>query len=328
VTERLEQSIETSTAGNPITGHKWVRRSLQTLSRELAQLGHKISAPTVGRLLAKLNYRLRVNRKQKEGQVPHPQRDAQFRIIEKKRLSFWEAGLPVISVDTKKKELVGNFRNVGRAYKRQPEIVNTHDFGSEGAGRAVPYGIYDLRYERGSVYVGESADTPEFAVTAIRRWWEEEGQWVYRGAKELLILADSGGSNSCRARAWKEQLQRQLCDRYGLTVTVAHYPTGCSKWNPIEHKLFAPISLNWAGEPLRSFEIILGYISGTSLKSGQRVRAVYLPGKFEKGQTVSKADLSELNLEQAEECAQWNYTLRPRPVAVDSSLARVVRTGS
>jgi hypothetical protein len=295
-----------------MTGHKWLRRSLARLSREMAQLGHKISGKTVGRLLASLKYSLKVNRKHYEGQAKHPQREEQFKQIEQKRVAFWQARLPVISVDTKKKELLGNFRNNGTAYKRQPELVKAHDFPSEATGQAVPYGIYDLRYGRGSVYVGESADTPEFAVAAIVRWWQEEGAGAYRGAKELLILADSGGSNSCRARMWKEQLQSQLSDRYGLTVVVAHYPTGCSKWNVIEHKLFAPISLNWAGEPLRSVEIVLGYINGTSLSSGFRVRASLLRGQFEKGKTVSKTEMERLNLEAGEICPQWNYTLRPR----------------
>ncbi len=295
-----------------MTGHKWVRRSLQRISREMTRLGHKISEKTVGRLLASLKYSLKVNRKHYEGQANHPERDHQFKQIEQKRVAFWQAGLPVISVDTKKKELIGNFKNNGSAYKRQPELVKAHDFPSEAVGQAVPYGIYDLRYARGSVYVGESADTPEFAVAAMVRWWQEEGAWSYVGAGELLILADSGGSNSCRAKVWKEQLQSQLCDRYGLTVVVAHYPTGCSKWNVIEHKLFAPISLNWAGEPLRSFEIMLGYLRGTSLANGGGVRACLLRGQFEKGKTVSPAEMERLNLEPGEICPQWNYTLRPR----------------
>jgi hypothetical protein len=295
-----------------MTGHKWLRRSLARISREMSQIGPKISPATVGRLLKSLKYSLKVNRKHYEGQANHPQRDQQFKQIEQKRVALWKAGLPVISVDTKKKELIGNFRNNGQTYKRQPEKVKAHDFPSEAEGQAVPYGIYDLRYGRGSVYVGESADTPEFAVAAIVRWWQEEGWLAYWGARQLLILAGRFGSNSCRARLWKEQLQSQLCDRYGLTVVVAHYPTGCSKWNVVEHKLFAPISLNWAGEPLRSFEIMLGYISGTSLSNGRPVRAERLRGQFEKGKKVSQAEMERLNLESAEICSQWNYILRPR----------------
>jgi Rhodopirellula transposase DDE domain len=187
-----------------------------------------------------------------------------------------------------------------------------HDFPQEALGKAVPYGIYDLAHNRGAVYVGSSADTPEFAVTVLARWWEEEGRVIYPEAKQLLILADSGGSNGCRSRMWKLQLQEQLSDRYGLTVLVWNSPTGCSKWNPIEHRLFSYISLNWAGCPLRSFDILLNYLRGTTARAGLTVRATLVEGEYAKGQKVSDTQMEQLNIEYAEVCAQWNYTLRPR----------------
>jgi hypothetical protein len=215
-------------------------------------------------------------------------------------------------VDTKKKELIGNFKNAGRAWGQEAEAVNMHDFPHNALMRAVPYGIYDVSSQRGSVYVGSSADTPEFAVTALAHWWEEEGRQRFPGAKGLLILVDAGGSNGARSRSFKLDLQEQLSDRYGLSVTVCHYPTGCSKWNPIEHRLFSQISLNWAGKPLRSLEIMLNYIRGTSTQTGLTVRAACLEGPFEKGQKVSDDQMQHLNIEQHSVCSQWNYTIRPR----------------
>ena len=215
-------------------------------------------------------------------------------------------------MDTKKKELIGNFKNAGRAWGQQPAYVNVHDFPQEALGKAVPYGIYDLMHNRGTVYVRSSADTPEFAVAALARWWEEEGRVAYPAAKQLLILADSGGSNGYRPRLWKQQLQEQLSDRYGLTVVVCHYPTGCSKWNPIEHRLFSYISLNWVGCPLRSFETLLNYLRGTTTRTGLTVRATLLEGTYATGQKVPDAQMEQLNIEHGEVCAQWNYPLRPR----------------
>ena len=203
-------------------------------------------------------------------------------------------------------------KNAGQAWGQQPYYVNMHDFPQEALGKAVPYGIYDLTHNRGAVYVGSSADTPEFAVTVLARWWEEEGRVIYPEAKQLLILADSGGSNGCRSRMWKQQLQEQLSDRYGLMVVVWNSPTGCSKWNPIEHRLFSYISLNWAGCPLRSFDILLNYLRGTTTRAGLTVRAALVEGEYAKGQRVSDTQMEQLNIEHAEVCPQWNYTLRPR----------------
>jgi hypothetical protein len=230
-----------------------VRSSLRQLSQRLGDLGHRASSPTVGRLLRQLGYSLRVNVKKHEASAAHAERNQQFEQIEAHQQRFRTAGWPIISVDTKKKELIGNFKNTGQAWGQQPEYVNVHDFPQEALGKAIPYGIYDLRHNRGTIYVGSSADTAQFAVAALARWWKEEGQVTYPEAKQILILADSGGSNGCRLRLWKQQLQEHLSDCYGLTVVVWNSPTGCSKWNPIEHRLFSYISLNWAGCPGREF---------------------------------------------------------------------------
>lgn len=291
---------------------KWVRSSLRHLSQRLADLGHRISPPTVGRLLRQLNYSLRVNVKKHEASAAHPDRNTQFEQIQALKEQFRAANDPIISVDTKKKELIGNFKNAGRAWKEQPEAVNAHDFPQDDVGKAIPYGIYDVLRNCGTVYVGASADTPEFAVAALARWWEEEGRAAYPEAKQILILADSGGSNGCRPRMWKQQLQEHFADRYGLTIVVAHYPTGCSKWNPIEHRLFSQISQNWAGIPLRSFETVLNYLRGTTTQTGLTVRASLLEGEFAKGQKVSDQQMQQLHIEFAEVCSRWNYTLRPR----------------
>jgi len=298
---------------------KWVRSSLRHLSERLEQGGHLVSAPTVARLLRKLGYSLRVNVKKQEASATHPERQQQFAYLEMQKDAFGTAGLPIISVDTKKKELIGNFKNAGQAWCPHPEEVNVHDFPSEALARAVPYGIYAVNRQQGSVYVGVSADTPEFAVAAIARWWEEEGRLNYSEADQLLILADAGGSNSCRTRSFKLYLQERVSDRYGLTISVCHYPTGCSKWNPIEHRLFSHISLNWAGKPLRTLETMLNFIRGTATSTGLTVRAALLEGAFEKGQTISEEQMKQLNIEHATVCAQWNYTLRPRVAELSAS---------
>jgi hypothetical protein len=308
-----------------MSAQKWTRRSLRHLSGRLAEAGYLVSHQTVGRLLKGLDYALRVNAKKREAGEGHPDRKAQFAYIAQQREAFTTAGLPIISVDTKKKELIGNFRNAGRSWGRAPEAVNVHDFLSESGGRAVPYGIYDLRHNRGTVVVGTSADTPEFAVAAIGRWWESDGQGAFPGAAELLILADAGGSNGCRPRLWKQQLQEQLCDQRGLTVTVCHYPTGCSKWNPIEHRLFGPISLNWAGRPLRTWETLLAYLRGTTTATGLAVQAFLHDTVYEAGRSVTATAMQTLNLEHHALCPHWNYTLRPRASSCTASLTPAFR---
>ncbi len=300
------------TAGDPMNAQKWVRSSLRHVSTRLGKLGHAASPPTVGRLLCKLKYSMKANRKERETSSGHPERDAQFQHIEKQKQVHRDAHLPIISVDTKKKELIGDFKNAGRDWCQAAEVVKVHDFPSEALGRSVPYGVYDLERNQGYVRVGTSADTPRFAVESIRGWWEREGRAAFHDARGLLILADAGGSNSCRARVWKQQIQEQLCDHLGLTVTVCHYPTGCSKWNPVEHRLFGPISVNWAGHPLRTWETMLSYLRGTQTTTGLTVTAELHKVVYQKGQKVCDAEYAQLNLESHSVCPRWNYTLRPR----------------
>lgn len=307
--------VEPETAGEPMSERKWIRSSLQTLSHRLKEDGHRVSAPTVSRLLKKHDYTLHVNAKEKEAGSQDPQRDTQFEYIKQQKERFLAAGWPVISIDTKKKELIGNFKNAGRSWSRQPIEVNVHDFLSEAEGRAVPYGIYDLARNEGALYVGTSADTPEFAVCCVAQWWQEHGRVAYWQAPQLLILADAGGSNGCRPRLWKEQLQSQLSDQLSLIVTVCHYPTGCSKWNPIEHRLFSQISQNWAGQPLRTFDIMLGYIRDTTTSTGLKVSAKMLNGVFAVGKKVADAVWKSLKIEHHTVCPQWNYTIYPRTEA-------------
>jgi hypothetical protein len=292
-----------------------VRRSLRHLSRRLRETGHQASLPTVRRVLADLGYRLHVNAKQVEGRATHPDRDAPFPYIARQRATFAAAGLPQVSVDSKKKERVGNFKNAGRGWSRTATAVNVHDFLTDGRGRAVPYGISDLTRNRGCVAVGQSVDTPRFAVDALARWWTTEGQAAYPAATELLVLADGGGSNSARSRVWKHHLQAQLCDRLGLTVTVCHSPPGCSKWNPIEHRRFGPISLNWAGPPLRDWETVLGHLRATTTTTGLVVTADLLAGAYPTGERVGDAAWDQLLVHRHTVCPAWNYTLRPRPAA-------------
>jgi hypothetical protein len=309
----LEALVAPETAGDPMSAQKWARSSLRQLSKGLTSAGQAISPPTVGRLLRKLGYALHVNAKKVEASATHPDRDAQFEHIAAQRQRFQAAGLPIISVDTKKKELIGNFKNAGQAWNREAKAVNVHDFPQDALGRAVPYGIYDVINNRGTVYVGLSADTPRFAVDAITRWWVDNGRAVFPQAAEVLILADAGGSNGYRSRVWQQQLQEQLSDRHGLTVTVCHYPTGCSKWNPIEHRLFSHISLNWAGQPLRTWDALLAYVRGTTTDTGLEVQAFLQDRLYENGQSVSNAEMKTLNLERHTVCPQWNYTIRSRP---------------
>jgi hypothetical protein len=308
----LQQVVEPETAGDPMSDQKWVRSSLRQVGAQLGEVGHPISPPTVRRLLDDLGYALHVNAKKLDARASHPERNAQFEPIARQRQVFAAAGLPIISVDTKKKELIGNFKNAGQSWRQEAEAVNVHDFPQDALGRAVPYGIYDVLHNRGTVYVGSGADTPDFAVAAIARWWETEGRARFAHAQELLILADAGGSNGCRPRLWKQQVQEQLSDRLGLSVTVCHYPTGCSKWNPIEHRLFSHISLNWAGKPLRSWDIVLGYIRGTTTTTGLEVRAELHAGDYVTGRRVTDAAMQSLNLEPHTICPRWSYTIRPR----------------
>jgi len=277
----------------------------------LAQKGYLVGRMTVRRLLQKWDYSLKANRKQDSG-PRHPDQDRQFRYIQRVTRLFLANGHPVISIDTKKKELIGNFKNPGQSWCQQAEEVNVHDFPQDAVGRAVPYGIYDLRHNEGYIYVGTSADTSEFAVEAIGLWWKDEERSTAPDESKLLVLADAGGSNGCRFRLWKEQLQAQLADQLGVEVMVCHFPTGASKWNPIEHRLFSYISLNWAGKPLRSFDTMLGYIRGTTTETGLKVRAFLVDRVYEKGRKVSDQEMKALNLHTRRVCPTWNYVIKPR----------------
>jgi len=308
----LLDMVAAETAGDPMNDHKWVRSSLRSLRQRLRQAGYAVSMPTIRRLLKAHGFSLRVNAKEKDPRSQPPDRDIQFRYIETQKQNFMASGDPIISVDTKKKELIGNFKNAGQTWRQKADAVNVHDFLSDSQGRVSPYGLFDMQRNEGTVYVGLSSDTPEFAVAAIVRWWHDHGQPVYPNATRLLILADGGGSNGYRPRLWKEQLQSQLSDALGLSLTVCHYPTGCSKWNPIEHRLFSQISINWAGQPLRTLETMLGLIRGTTTQTGLRVSAHLLEGLFTTGRKVSDAVMKTLNMTRHAVCPRWNYTIRPR----------------
>jgi hypothetical protein len=290
---------------------KWLNCRLSDIREKLKEQGRLVSKPVISRLLRAEGYSLRANVKQAAGKQ-HPERDQQFAQIRAQRAAHQAAGQPVISVDTKKKELVGNFKNTGQIWCDTGEVVDVHDFPQDAIGRAVPYGIYDLQHNRGTVYVGQSSDTPTFAVDNIAQWCATELQARFPGATQLLIEADSGGSNSARSRVWKQALQARVADRFGLTVTVCHYPTGASKWNPIEHRLFSEISKTWAGCPLRSFELVQHYIRDTRTATGLQVEAHLVSTVYAKGVTVAGEEMATLNIQAHEVCPQWNYTLHPR----------------
>ena len=308
---RIHALLEIDTAGDPITGLKWTRKTTRKISKELEKGGIAVSHTTVARLLRNLKYRLRVNHKKIAGSR-NPQRNEQFEYIAFLRYLWKNSAIPVISVDTKKRELVGPFKNPGAVWSRTARAVLDHDFRSDAVGVAIQYGIYDLALNRGAIFVGDSHDTPDFAVDAIVSWWLGEGRCSYPGATQLLILADNGGSNGSSRRAWRYQLQSKLADRFGLTVTVCHYPPGTSKWNPIEHRLFAELSKNMAGEPLLSYETILNFIRTTSTETGLTVSATLLPGDYPTGMKISDGELKKLSIVRHDVCPLWNYTVHPR----------------
>jgi len=290
---------------------KFVRRSLRQLATDLRHDGHRASHTTVGALLRAEGYSPKANRKRYAG-TPHPDRDRQFRYIAKQKQAFLAAGLPVISIDTKKKELIGNFHQRGRAWGQAAEAVNTHDFKKDAAAAAVPYGLYVLNQNRGFVRVGVSANTAEFAVDTIVSWWQTDGRRDFPQAPHLLILADGGGSNGSRPRLWKARLQTRVADRFGLEVTVCHYPTGASHYNPVEHRLFGPISSNWAGKPLRSLLLLLACIRGTRTETGLRVKASLNRKRYKTKIKVSDQEMNSLTLQRHKVCPKWNYTIKPR----------------
>lgn len=290
---------------------KWLNCRLGDLQDEL-EAAHRVSKPVISRLLRAKDYRLRSNRKQIDSHAQHPERDRQFKYIQQQRKEHAAKQQPQLSVDTKKKELIGNFKNAGQVWCQAPVAVNTHDFKQDALGRAVPYGIYDQQFNLGTVCLGRSADTPAFAVDSIALWCTTERLERFPDATTLMIEADCGGSNSVRARAWKWHLQEKVADRFGIAVTVCHYPTGTSKWNPIEHRLFSEISKTWAGCPLSSFEVAAEHIGNAKTQTGLAVRVHHNKNEYATGEKITDEQLASLNIVRHEVCPQWNYTIYPR----------------
>ena len=299
-------------AGEAQSSKRWVSQSLTKIQQALQEQERiKLSNETIRRLLVQQDIRPKSNVKRLHPK-PHPDRDCQFQYLSGQKAAFEKAGWPCISVDAKKKELLGLFYNRGTQWCQQARPVNKHDFPSYANGHAIPYGIYDMLHNLGYVAIGQSANTPEFAVDAIVWWWQHFGAPLYPDAPELLILADGGGSNGYRPRRWKQQLQLKLVDAFGLAVTVCHYPTGASKWNPIEHRLFSQISRTWAGTPLTSHDVILDALRSTKTDTGLRVEATLFDNVYEKGLSVTDTEMNLLMFEKHLTCPNWNYTLRPR----------------
>jgi hypothetical protein len=311
IERELARILEQTTAGDPMSLLKWTSKSTRTIAEELSRRGHRISWVTVARCLRQMDYSLQGNVKSLEG-PQHPDRDAQFRYINSQVKLFLRSGDPVISVDTKKKELVGPFRNAGRTWRPEgrPEEVLTHDFPDMARGKAIPYGAYDLAQDQGLVNVGVSHDTGEFAVESIRRWWRLMGRRAYRSARRLLICADAGGSNGNRLRVWKLHLQG-LTEELRIPITVCHYPPGTSKWNKVEHRLFSFISMNWKGVPLVSYQTIVNLIGGTRTRTGLRVKAVLDTRKYRTGIKVPDREMRKVQLKRHSFHPDWNYTVLP-----------------
>ena len=307
----LEQSISPYTRGDPESPLRWTCKSVRKLAAELNRKGHQVSHSSVASLLRDMNYSLQANRKTTEGKQ-HPDRDAQFNYINQTAQQQQRRGQPVISVDTKKKELVGDFANKGREWRPQgdPEKVRVHDFIDKELGKVAPYGVYDLTRNNGWVSVGIDHDTAAFAVETIRQWWRKMGRPAYAKASHLLITADSGGSNSARSRLWKVELQK-LSNQTGLTITVCHFPPGTSKWNKIEHRMFSFITKNWRGKPLLDRVTIVNLIGSTSTQSGLKIRCELDTHPYPKGIKVSDAQMDKVHLEKHEFHGDWNYTIYP-----------------
>ena len=314
------------TAGDPMSDLKWTRKTTAKIAKELALIDISVSNTTVGKILKSLNFSLKTNVKSiSNGGKPvrkenRKKRNDQFAYINKMLSKFTKSGKPAISVDTKKKEPIGNFKNNGTRYKREADLTNDHDFLTYASGIAALYGILDTDKNRGFVSIGKflkegktilSGDTPEFAVESIERWWINDGIETYRNKNELLIVADGGGSNGHRPHMWKVKLQEILCNKYKLNVTVCHYPPGASKWNPIEHRLFSEISKNWKGTPLVDYETVFKYTMSTKTNTGLKVNAILVDKQYEKGLKATKMDLENLNIKRHKINPSWNYTLRP-----------------
>jgi hypothetical protein len=305
----LKKLLQDATAGDPISGLKWTRKTSRSLARELSRKGFKAGRDTVSRLAKDLGYTLRGNRK-RLSRKQDAGRDNQMRYLARQRNRFLRKNLPVIGVDCKKKELIGLFRNPGRTLRQVPLEVLATDFPSDARGKAIPYGIYDVRYNEGYRVVGVSHETAEFVISAIRHWWCEIGRLLYKGCHRLLIQADCGGANACDSWLWKVRLQT-LADEFQLAITVTHYPPGASKWNPIEHRMFSVISANWAGQPLVSYETMLKFIRTSNTQTGFRCLAYFDRRKYPTNGKVSPDEKTNLNLHLHHLFPEWNYTIKP-----------------
>lgn len=310
--DALADLVQSAIRGDPEAALLWVSKSQRHLAAALSERGFTVSQKLVGRLLRRLGFSLQANRKTREG-TSHPDRNAQFEHINAQINAFQAAGQPTISVDTKKKELVGDFKNGGRELrpKGDPESVRVHDFMLPELGKVAPYGVYDIAANAGWINLGITSDTAAFAVESIRRWWRELGQSRYQDAKQILITADCGGSNGARVRLWKTELQR-LADQTGLSITVTHLPPGTSKWNRIEHRLFAFITQNWRGKPLLTHQVIVQLIASTTTEMGLTVQCRLDDNTYDKGIKVSDAEMAKLNITPANFHGEWNYTINPR----------------
>lgn len=309
--EAVKKIVDPVTRGDPMNPLKWTSKSIRKIAAALQEQGHQAGITTVRKLLKQLGYSLQANRKTREG-TDHPDRDAQFQYINEQAKTLIAEDQPVISVDTKKKENLGNFSNKGGEYepKGHPVATKTHDFPEKELGKAIPYGIYDLLNNKGFVSVGVDHDTAEFAVNGIRTWWNETGKYRFTNAKKLLITADSGGSNSYRTRLWKVELQK-LANELEIEIMVCHFPPGTSKWNKVEHRLFSYISKNWRGRPLVNLATVIELISNTTTEAGLTVQCLEDKNIYKKGIKISDKELAKVNLKQAEFHGEWNYSIKP-----------------
>jgi len=309
----LEELIEPSTRGDPESPLRWTCKSVRTLALELRKKGFTVSYPTVASLLHEQEYSLQANRKTSEGKADHPDRDKQFNYINRKVKKFISLNIPVISVDTKKKELIGNYKNGGKEWTKKGKFkkVLSHDFPDPKVPKAVPYGVYDIGDNSGWVNVGIDADTAEFAVESIRQWWRRLGRKKYSAATALMICADSGGSNAHRSHLWKREIQK-LADQFKLSISVCHFPPGTSKWNKIEHRLFSYITMNWRGHPLVNYETVVNLIASTRTKTGLQVDARLDKRTYKRGIKVSKEELAQINIKRATFHGEWNYRISPK----------------
>jgi len=315
VLEALEQIVDPTSRGDPESPLRWTCKSVRKIADSLAEQGFSIGRQSVANLLHELDYSLQANRKTSEGKESHPDRDEQFKYINRRAKTFLRELNPVISVDTKKKELIGKYKNDGHEWERkgQPEEVLSHDFPDPEVPKAVPYGVYDIGKNLGWVNVGIAADTAEFAVESINQWWRHMGKRKYPDATELFICADSGGSNGYRIHLWKHELQK-FCNRHTLKVTVAHYPPGTSKWNKIEHRLFSYITKNWRGRPLIDYRTVVELIASTTTKAGLIVKVRLDKKQYKKGKKVPASEIEKLNIRRHKFHGEWNYTISPQSV--------------